>query len=258
MQGTLTVFHPRNLILRASYQDDKSAFVIQTRILSVLRPPLPPPITVSFTQRLSATSLTEGVVTIHVGPQASITVAVVSPAPFNFTSQRHIPPRAPSNVETSIAGSLSGFGLGTGFTRYAITLSGLGSNLAAEWGIKFSELAVLVKLGLELGVQGITGMLTGAWHGASGEVSVGVGASPTGVLMRLECVLLFTYGQVPVLSLFRIGRLGYLEQRVSLPITLSQENDAGLAFWTAVVPSTVFVLGYHFILKPRRRRQRTA
>jgi DnaJ homolog subfamily C member 11 len=187
-QGTFTFLRPRNLTLRASYQDEQSAFIIQTRLAPILPQLLPPPVTVSFNQRLSTTSLTEGIVTVHVGLQPSVVIALVSPAAFNFTSQRLIPPGAPSDVETSIAGSLSGFGIGTGFTRYAMTLSGLGSNFATERGIKFSELALLVKLGLELGIQGITGMLTGAWHGASGEVSVGVGASAAGVLIRIEYV----------------------------------------------------------------------
>jgi DnaJ homolog subfamily C member 11 len=192
IQGTFTFLQPRDLALKASYQDEQSTFVIQTQLAPVLLRLLPPPITVSFNQRLSATSLTEGVVTVHVGPQPSVVVAVVSPTVFNFTSQRLMPAGALSNLESSLAGSLSGFGIGTRFTRYAITLSGLGSNLAAEWGITFSELALLVKLGVELGIQGITGMLTGAWQGASGAVSVGVGASASGVLVRLECVLLFS------------------------------------------------------------------
>jgi hypothetical protein len=51
-------------------------------------------------------------------------------------------------------------------------------------------------------------------------------------------------------------RLAYLEQRLLLPIVLSQDYDAALALCTAVIPSTAFVLGYYFYLRPRRRKQR--
>ena len=48
----------------------------------------------------------------------------------------------------------------------------------------------------------------------------------------------------------------YLGQRLVMPIVLSENRDATLACLTATVPSAVFVLAYHFILKPRRRKQR--
>lgn len=49
-----------------------------------------------------------------------------------------------------------------------------------------------------------------------------------------------------------------MEQRVSLPIVMSLEHDVSLALWTVIVPSTAFLLGYQFIIKPRRRLKRLA
>src|SRR4051794_12348757 len=46
------------------------------------------------------------------------------------------------------------------------------------------------------------------------------------------------------------------EQQFSLPITISTENDPDLALWTAIMPTTAFVLAYQFYLKPRRRKRR--
>lgn len=48
----------------------------------------------------------------------------------------------------------------------------------------------------------------------------------------------------------------YLGQRVVVPIVLSENDDARLACLAAAMPSAVFMLGYHFILKPRRRKER--
>lgn len=52
--------------------------------------------------------------------------------------------------------------------------------------------------------------------------------------------------------------LAYLEQRMSLPIILSHHHNPIMALCTVVVPSTAMVIGYHFILKPRRRAKRLA
>lgn len=48
----------------------------------------------------------------------------------------------------------------------------------------------------------------------------------------------------------------YLYQRFQIPITLSHDYDPDLAFWTALLPTTAFVLGYHFLLKPQNRKRR--
>lgn len=50
----------------------------------------------------------------------------------------------------------------------------------------------------------------------------------------------------------------YVGQHFNVPIALSEEFDAPLAFYTALLPTTAFVVAYEFILKPRRREQRAA
>jgi len=112
----------------------------------------------------------------------------------------------------------------------------LGSHLKASIAYTFSELALEAKLSIELALTGLALMLTGTWENESSAISTGVGLNAQGVIMKLD--------------------LAYLGQRLSLPVVLSQDYDATLALCTAVIPSTVFVLGYHFYLKPRRRTQR--
>jgi DnaJ family protein C protein 11 len=41
-----------------------------------------------------------------------------------------------------------------------------------------------------------------------------------------------------------------------MPIVLSEDGDTTLACLAATLPSAVFMLAYHFILKPRRRKER--
>ena len=49
-----------------------------------------------------------------------------------------------------------------------------------------------------------------------------------------------------------------MEQRISLPIVLSTEYDPMLGLSATVIPVAALVLGYNFILKPRRKKQRVA
>lgn len=50
--------------------------------------------------------------------------------------------------------------------------------------------------------------------------------------------------------------LSYLGQRLMLPIMLSENPDTTLACLVATLPSAAFMLAYHVILQPRRRKQR--
>jgi hypothetical protein len=42
-----------------------------------------------------------------------------------------------------------------------------------------------------------------------------------------------------------------------LPIMLSENRDITLACLVATLPSAAFMLAYHVILKPRRRKERS-
>lgn len=48
----------------------------------------------------------------------------------------------------------------------------------------------------------------------------------------------------------------YMNQTVDVPIILTTEHDPTLTFWTTVLPTAAVALGYHFVLRPRKRRQR--
>ena len=49
-----------------------------------------------------------------------------------------------------------------------------------------------------------------------------------------------------------------MNQLFYVPITLSSEFDPTLTFWSAVVPTAAVTLGYWFVLRPVKRKQRLA
>jgi hypothetical protein len=121
--------------------------------------------------------------TFNLGLVSHVAIGVVSPSPFDFTQEsrdqsQKLPNKPP--------GSVSGFGVGTRYWSYGVTLAGLGSHLKADWGVTFSELALQVKLGVELSLLGLSCVLTGAWQSAGNEIATSIGFSPDGVFLRLE------------------------------------------------------------------------
>ncbi|KIM85726.1 hypothetical protein PILCRDRAFT_5383 [Piloderma croceum F 1598] len=235
LEATTALLRPQTLNLKTTYRDDNknTAFFIQCHI-SPFMPRFPPPFTASWSRRLSRNGFTEGNITVHTGPRPRVLFNITSPTAFNFTMDRHIKRSQLSQT----AGSVSGFAVGTQEWTYGATLDGLNSSLSAGIAYTFTELALQAKLGIEWGLTGLALMLTGTWQNESSEVAASVGLNPQGVLMKLD--------------------LSYLQQRFSVPIMLSHDYDAALALFTAVIPSTAFVLGYHYYLRPRRRAQRAA
>lgn len=47
-----------------------------------------------------------------------------------------------------------------------------------------------------------------------------------------------------------------MNQAFNVPIILSDEYDPTATFWTTVLPPTAVILGYYFVLRPLRRKQR--
>ena len=50
----------------------------------------------------------------------------------------------------------------------------------------------------------------------------------------------------------------YMNQEFHVPVVVSSDLNARATLWTTVVPTTAAVLAYHFVLRPRRRRERLA
>lgn len=173
-------------MLKTTYRDADTAFVIRTHIAPGFMPLFQLPTTLSLARRLFRDSLTESNFTVTTGPQPRVMFSVVIPTAFNFAVDH--PKKQPAPPQT--AGSISGFGVGTQQWTYGATLAGLNSNLQAGIAYNFTELALQVKLGLEWGLRGLALMLTGAWENGSSEIAASVGLNADGVIMKLECACL--------------------------------------------------------------------
>ncbi|EGN92517.1 hypothetical protein SERLA73DRAFT_164044 [Serpula lacrymans var. lacrymans S7.3] len=231
IQGSVGLLHPHVLMAKTSYSDDESTYAVQTHFIPSLWFMFPPPTTLTFSRKLFNDSATEGTLSWTMSPQ--------SPEPFNFAA----PDDFVSPTERMISdldnkpGSLSGFGVGALFWTYGLNLAGIETGLKAEWGVRFTELALQLKAGLVFNARGLSYLLTSSWTRQNNAVSVSVALSPSGVVMNLE--------------------LKYLFQKWVIPIVLATEYNNTAAFCTTILPSTALVLGYHFVLKPRRKAQRT-
>ncbi|KAI0042346.1 DnaJ-domain-containing protein [Auriscalpium vulgare] len=226
----------RSLTIKSTYMDPANTVAVQTTLLPSFRA-IPPPCTLSYSRRLFRDSLTHGLISLHTGTQPYLSISIMSPTPF--TTAPDPSDGMPDNERSrSSLGSSSGFGAGVIHSTYGATLSGVASSLRAEWGVVLSELTAQVSVGIQLGWNGLAGVLSGTWGDEQGGVTTLISLNAAGVELRVELL--------------------YLGQQFIVPVTLADEYDASLALFTAALPSTAFVLAYHFILKPRRRRERIA
>ncbi|KIM42338.1 hypothetical protein M413DRAFT_131727 [Hebeloma cylindrosporum] len=100
------------------------------------------------------------------------------------------------------------------------------------------ELSVDLRASVQCGFTGLLVSLGAKWSNDSTELASTLFLNPSGIVLELN--------------------LSYLEQQLSLPIVLSTDFSPFLALAAAVVPSAAIVLGYHFLIIPRRRSRRLA
>lgn len=212
------------LSLITTYNGNENRVTLKTQIspkFSLLLPPL----TLELQRQLFVKSLTQGHLIFATGPQPSFTASLASP----------------SHPAAAFAWS-TGFQL----SRFP--------QLSAELATKRLSGGFKAKLGIELGVLGLSGTVHGIWTGSDDTlVSVAVGATPgAAVYTRLTWVKL--------LSVFThscsVCRLELLGQRIFVPIVLSHEVDVIIGLCAVLVPSTLAALAHSFLIKPRLRSRR--
>ncbi|KAG1731597.1 uncharacterized protein EDB91DRAFT_711776 [Suillus paluster] len=240
VEATAHLLDPHLVVAKASYEDNENTLNCRVHFIPALWNLLPPASTISFSRRLFRHASTVGTVAWTFSPLAmgSFQFDIHSPQPFDFSSPENSVLHAERmNAEfTNKPGSASGFGVGLRTWSYGFQLSGVNSCIKTEWSIWFFELSLRLKAGIEIGFRGLAYLVTATWTSANTAISTSFGVSTGGLIIRLE--------------------LDYLHQKWILPITLSPVRNQILEFFSAVVPSTALVLGYHFVLKPRRRLQR--
>jgi len=256
-KATAGFLEPHLVVAKASYEDNENTLNCHVNFIPALWNLFPPASTISCSRRLFRHASTVGSVTWSFSPitMGSLEIGIHSPQPFDFSSPEdyvHYTDRIDTDF-TNRPGSVNGLGVGLQAWSYGLQLSGLHSCIKTEWTIWFFELSLSLKAGLEIGFRGLAYLLTATWTGTSAAISTSFGVSTEGLIMRFEYATLSS-------SFFRLirfsYRLEYLHQKWILPVTLSHVRNQTLEFFSAVVPSIALVLGYHFALKPRRRRQR--
>jgi len=230
-EATVSLLRSHFVMLRARYHGKEGTYVVQTS-LSPFEPTLPP-ITVTHSRRLFKDSMAQGVITCHTGNQPHFSVNIVSPHKFGLGSDPFDTDGEESHTKL---GSWTGFGTGVRQWSCGIALAGLGTSLRAEWGLVFPELAAQASFAMQLSLAGPGWVATGTWGDEHAGVTTMIGLNAAGVELTLN--------------------FSYLGQRLVMPIVLSENSDTTLACLAATLPSAVFMLAYHFILKPRRRKER--
>ncbi|TCD67798.1 hypothetical protein EIP91_011926 [Steccherinum ochraceum] len=196
------------------------------------------PLSITYSRRLFPSSNTRGTFAVSTPSSTSfpaLSLSISSAHPFDFTQEADRPSSA--SGEPSRAPSRSGLSRGAYFYNCGLSFNGPIPGCNAEYGIAFAELGVQLKTALQLAIgAGLTVVLGAAWsredRGADAEVSFG----SMGVQLKLG--------------------FDYIGHRLELPVVISHEDDVEVAFWTTLVPTTVFTLAYHFILRPLERKRR--
>lgn len=186
--------------------------------------------TLELQRRLFVESLTQGHLIFATGPQPSFTASLESPS------------------------HSKGFAWSTGFQLSRFP------RVSTELATRRLSGGFRAKLGIELGLTGLSGAVHGIWTGGEEKhVSVAVGASQAGAVYTSltwvhhwisDCHTLMYY-----LSRSR-SRIELLGQRIHIPIVLSHEVDVMIGLCALIVPSTLAALAHNFMIKPRLRARR--
>ncbi|KAG6379727.1 hypothetical protein JVT61DRAFT_10261 [Boletus reticuloceps] len=232
LELTAGFLKPYVVAAATTYNDNDNAVVLRTGFVPTLWRALPPFLTLSVGRRLFRHSPTQGSATWTFSPgspTSRLELHVHSSKPFDLTSPEEYTP-APGADEPMFdngPGSITGFGAGVGSWSYGLVLHGLESCFTVNYSVFLHELALRLKAGVEIGFPGAAYSISAKWS-----------------------------GKRTAFSTYCWSRLSYLRQKWTLPIVLSPENNETLALYSIIIPSTALALGYHFILKPRRRAQR--
>ena len=165
-----------------------------------------PPWLLTYSRRLFPDSATLGVLTLDaLSASPSLLVNAVVPKFFDYTPKANSEEdRSDDDPPTSV---LSGYALvkGTSFYSIGVSLSGLMSGIRSEFGIMFSRLALDLRIGGTLGVQGLTYWVSGAWNSSDQRTGVdaNINSSEEGVALTLKYVKFFFLSPGPYLVSIR-------------------------------------------------------
>ncbi|GJE93752.1 DnaJ and DUF3395 domain-containing protein [Phanerochaete sordida] len=249
IDASTSVFRSRNLTLGAAFDDGDNTIVCKTFFAPGLRNGFAnlgptastgfaalPPVSLMLQRRLFPGTATFGVfefatnsslptLTLALSSQKQVDLGIEEAAPLGTG-----PP------------SSSGLASTVGLWSFGTSIIGPLPILFGECGLVFVELGLQFKARIEAGLQAQRGVLSASWGGERNStlsrLGIDVGMGTDGVELKLNA--------------------RYMNQLFQVPITLSSEYDEVAAFWSTVVPTAAVTLGYWFVLRPLKRRERVA
>ena len=144
-----------------------------------------PSATLTLTRRLFPRRHERGILSIHTAQHPQLAFNLVLPSPFSIgnssdaSAREHAPPG-------SVPPSISGFGYGAIHKSIGIVFNSILPKIVGETGVTLAELSFQLKVGFELGLEGISWLFTGSWSNESAEVTATTILNPMGVVLKLE------------------------------------------------------------------------
>lgn len=198
------------------------------------------PIDITLSRRLFPTSNTKAAINLATmgisGTLPIISFNLGSSRPFDWSPEASVEGEDGSTNSKFRIPSQSGLELGAYFWTFGVKLIGLVPALVAEGGITFAEVGIRLTSAFDVSLWGLGCTVGALWESKRNGAGAEVELRNNGVTLRVNFI--------------------YAHQHLQVPIKLSHEYDPELALWTALLPSTAFVLGYHFLIKPVRRKRR--
>lgn len=132
--------------------------------------------------------MAEGSIALNLGSPA-LNISVFSPTPFDNTLDSQIPPQYMDEESSSQVMSISGLSRGVRYWSAGLVLDG-NPRLKGECGVRFAELGMQLKGGVECGFHGPAWFLGGNWSSETVEIDSTLNAGPQGVMYKLEYVFI--------------------------------------------------------------------
>ncbi|EKM57036.1 uncharacterized protein PHACADRAFT_254555 [Phanerochaete carnosa HHB-10118-sp] len=247
LEASASLLRSRNLALGANFDDGDNVVAVKAffapgfdsglanlRAASGSTLAALPPVTFSLQRRLFPGAATFGIFEFATNSSLpSFTLAVSSQKRLDLGIEESTPlPRGPPS-RTGLASCVGHWSFGT-------SVLGVLPVLFGECGLIFVELGLQLKARLEAGLQAQTGVLSVSWGGERNttlsRLGFDVGMGTGGVELKISAI--------------------YMNQLFYVPIALSSEFNELAAFWATVVPTTAVTLGYWFVLRPLKQRER--
>ncbi|KAJ7695448.1 hypothetical protein B0H17DRAFT_433151 [Mycena rosella] len=225
-EATSMLLYPYDISLRSEYHNAHDALSLQTTL--ALGDLVFPPIFISVYRKLfRRPDSPQGRLEIDLGRHPQVAVSLVSQDPLQLLLNE---PRDLSVPVLSRGGSEWSW-------SHGIVLNSFDPKLFGQWSLTFTNLALQYKLGLDCGLGGLAWVFSGSWASTDASVEMAIRLSIGGVVLTVDAA--------------------YFQQRLSVPILLSEQHNSLIALWATAVPSVLFVSVYRIrVINQRRRRLR--